>query len=158
VLNGMRLALPGMVARGQGHIVNVASLAGRIPLPGAAVYTATKHAVVGLTEAVRAEVKASGVRLTAVLPTFVRTDIVSGLPLRGVPTIEPERVGETIVRAVRRGWPPAVVVPRWLGVLPRLAALTPYRVADGLRRFTGRDQDVDAEARAPYERRVADLL
>jgi NAD(P)-dependent dehydrogenase (short-subunit alcohol dehydrogenase family) len=63
-----------------------------VPLPGAAVYTATKHAAVGLTEAVRAELRGSGVRLTAVLPWFAATDVVAGLPLRRAHTVTPERV------------------------------------------------------------------
>jgi NADP-dependent 3-hydroxy acid dehydrogenase YdfG len=160
VLNGMRLVLPGMLARRSGHVVNIASLAGRIPLPGAAVYTATKHAVVGLTEAVRAELRGSGVRLTAVLPWFARTDIVSGISMRGGRPIAPEQVADVIVRAVRRGWPPAVTVPRWLGVLPRLTSLMPYRAQDAMRRLTGLDRraEIDAAARAPYEQRVANLL
>lgn len=69
VINGMAAVLPGMVARGRGHVVNIASLAGRIATPNAAIYTATKFAVVGLTEAVRAEIHHTGVRVTAVLPT-----------------------------------------------------------------------------------------
>jgi NAD(P)-dependent dehydrogenase (short-subunit alcohol dehydrogenase family) len=157
VLHGTRLALPPMLARGHGHIVNVASLAGRIALPGAAVYTATKHAVVGLTETVRAEVRSSGVRLTAVLPTFVSTELVAGLPLRGVPVVAPERIAAAIVRAVRRGGPPIVTVPRWMGVLPRLAAVTPYRMLDALRGLMPRPV-VDHAARTDYERRVSDLL
>jgi NAD(P)-dependent dehydrogenase (short-subunit alcohol dehydrogenase family) len=160
VVHGMRLALPDMLARGGGHVVNVASLAGRVPLPGAASYTATKFAVVGLSEAVRAEIAGSGVRVTAVLPSFVRTDIVAGLPLRGVPTVSPEKVAGAVVRAVRRGGPPVLAVPRWAGAVPRLAALTPYRVVDAARRLAGGDglPGVDPAARAPYESRVARLL
>jgi NADP-dependent 3-hydroxy acid dehydrogenase YdfG len=160
VLNGMRLVLPGMVDRRRGHVVNIASLAGRIPLPGAAVYTATKHAVVGLTEAVRAELRDSGVRLTAVLPWFVRTDIVTGTQMGGRGSIAPEQVADAILKAVRRGWPPAVTVPRWLGVLPRMTALMPYRVQDVARGLAGlyRRAEIDEAARAPYERRVANLL
>jgi NADP-dependent 3-hydroxy acid dehydrogenase YdfG len=151
VVHGMQLALPDMIARRSGHIVNIASLSGRLPLPGAAVYTATKHAVVGLTEAVRAEVRRSGVRLTAVLPAFVPTEITAGLALNGVLTVPAATVAEAVVRAVRRGGPPVLTVPRWLGALPRLAAFVPYRVRDAL----GVRGEVDVQARAAYERRVA---
>jgi NAD(P)-dependent dehydrogenase (short-subunit alcohol dehydrogenase family) len=147
VLLGTRLVLPGMLARRRGHIVNVASLAGRIPLPDGAVYSATKHAVVGLTAAVQAEVRSSGVRLTAVLPTFVRTSLVAGLSLRGVPVVAPERVAAAIVRAVRRGGPVTVAVPRWMGLLPRWT----YRLVPV-------DPAIDHTARADYERRITDLL
>ncbi len=134
VINGMAMALPEMVARGHGHVVNVASLAGRIPTPNAAIYTATKHAVVGLTEAVRTEVRGTGVRLTAVLPTFVRTEMTNGLNLRGIPVTTAEAVAGAVVRAVRRGGPAVVVVPRWLGAVPRLSAWTPQFVKDLLTR------------------------
>ena len=93
VVNGMGAVLPGMVARGRGHVVNVASLAGRIATPHAAVYTATKFAVVGLTEAVRAELHGTGVRASAVLPTFVHTEMTEGLPLDGIPTVDRRRRG-----------------------------------------------------------------
>jgi len=114
--------------------------------------------VIGLTEAVRAEVRGSGVRLTAVLPTFVTTEIVAGLPLRGIPIVPPERIAAAIVKAVRRGGPPIVTVPRWMGALPRLTAILPYRLGDALRRLTPENPEIDHAARANYERRVSDLL
>ena len=53
VLHATRAFLPGMLARGRGHVINVASLAGRFATPGAAVYTATKHGVVAFSEALQ---------------------------------------------------------------------------------------------------------
>jgi len=134
VVNGMAAALPTMVAQGHGHVVNIASLAGRIPTPNAAIYSATKHAVVGLTETVRAEMRGTGVRLTAVLPTFVATDMTRGLALRGVPMTTPEAVAAACLRAVRRGGPAVVAVPRWLGAAPRLMVWTPQFLRDLLTR------------------------
>lgn len=155
VVTGMATVLPGMVSRGRGHVVNVASLAGRIPTPQAAVYTATKHAVVGLTEAVRLELRGTGVRLTAVCPTFVRTGMTSGLVLRGIPVTSAEAVAAAAVRAVRRGGPAVVAVPRWLGALPRLAAWTPQAVKDLLSgRSAGSEPDDTHESRAEYAARV----
>ena len=55
VINGMRTVVPSMVRRGTGHVVNIASSAGRVGVPFAATYSATKFAVIGLTEAVRYE-------------------------------------------------------------------------------------------------------
>jgi short-subunit dehydrogenase len=155
VVNGMAAVLPGMIARGHGHIVNVASLAGRVPTPHAAIYTATKHAVIGLTEAVRAEVRAAGVRLTAICPTFAPTEMTQGLNLRGIPTTTPEAVAAAVVRAVRRGGPAVVVVPRWLGALPRLSAWTPQLVKDLLTRGAAGQPPADgAPERAGYAARV----
>jgi hypothetical protein len=74
--------------------------------------------------------------------------------------VPPERVAAAIVTAVRRGGPPLLTVPRWAGGLPRLAALTPYRVLDAARRMAGGNRlpRVDTAARASYEKRVSRLL
>ena len=70
-----RAVLPGMIERGTGRIVTVASVAGRIGAPYVAAYTASKHAAVGLMRAVAAEVAGTGVTANAVCPTFVRTEM-----------------------------------------------------------------------------------
>jgi NAD(P)-dependent dehydrogenase (short-subunit alcohol dehydrogenase family) len=71
----MRAVVPGMRERGDGTIVTVASTAGRVGVPYTTAYTASKHAVIGLTRAVAAELAGTGVRVNAVCPTFVRTDM-----------------------------------------------------------------------------------
>ena len=75
VMHGMREAIKRMRPRASGHIVNVASMAGKAGFPGAATYCATKHAVVGLSEAVRQELRGSGVEISCVMPAVVRTDV-----------------------------------------------------------------------------------
>jgi NAD(P)-dependent dehydrogenase (short-subunit alcohol dehydrogenase family) len=72
-----RAALPAMVERGSGRIVTVASTAGVAGARYTAAYTASKHAAVGLTRAVAAEVAGTGVTANAVCPTFVRTDMTA---------------------------------------------------------------------------------
>ena len=62
VVHATRAFLPGMLDRGRGHVMNVASLAGRFATPGAAVYTATKHGVVAFSEALHYDVDGRGVR------------------------------------------------------------------------------------------------
>jgi short-subunit dehydrogenase len=159
VVNGMGAVLPTMVSRGKGHVVNVASLAGKIATPNAAIYTATKHAVVGLTEAVRAELHGSGVRVSAVLPSFVTTDMTEGLPLKGIPMVEPKLVATAILRVVRRGGPALVPVPRWMGGIPRMAAFTPQSMLDWVRHgFGDRDVTDPNERREHYQSRLRDLL
>jgi NADP-dependent 3-hydroxy acid dehydrogenase YdfG len=81
LINGMRLVLPHMIERGTGHVVNVASMAGKLVIPGMAVYNASKFAAVGLSAAVREEYRDTGVSVTAVLPSAVRTRLASGVPL-----------------------------------------------------------------------------
>ena len=65
-----------MIAQGFGHIVNTASLAGLMPSPGGVAYAATKHAVVGLSNSLRAESAHTGVRVSVLCPGFVRTAIL----------------------------------------------------------------------------------
>jgi NAD(P)-dependent dehydrogenase (short-subunit alcohol dehydrogenase family) len=76
VVHGVQAALPHMLRRGDGHIVNTASLAGLVPSPGLAPYAATKHAVVGATLSLRVEYARRNVRFTAVCPGFTDTPIL----------------------------------------------------------------------------------
>src|ERR1700730_18631709 len=106
VIVGTKLALERMLPRGRGHIVNVASQAGKFGTPGGATYSATKHAVVGLTEAVRGELRLMGanVALSYVMPYIVRTELGSGLgQARGLSELEPSEVADSIVDALRLG-------------------------------------------------------
>src|SRR5439155_21060330 len=82
VMFGTRAFLPGMLSRGRGHIVNMASLAGRFAAPGASVYSATKHAVVAFSEALNYDTEPRGVLITPVNPAFV---VTAGFPPHAVP-------------------------------------------------------------------------
>jgi NAD(P)-dependent dehydrogenase (short-subunit alcohol dehydrogenase family) len=73
VIIGSKLALKRFRARGRGHIVQLASIAGKGGFPGGATYCATKHAVVGLTEALRSELRGTGIEVHQVLPIGVNT-------------------------------------------------------------------------------------
>ncbi|MFL5863403.1 MAG: SDR family NAD(P)-dependent oxidoreductase [Solirubrobacteraceae bacterium] len=86
----MRAVVPDMRERGAGVIVTVASTAGRAGVPYTSAYSASKHAVIGLTRAVASELARSGVRVNAVCPTFVRTEMTG----RSIATIV-ERTGRT---------------------------------------------------------------
>jgi NAD(P)-dependent dehydrogenase (short-subunit alcohol dehydrogenase family) len=158
VVNGMRLALPRLLRRPEGHLVNVASSAGKIAPPGIATYTATKHAVVGLTEAVRAEHAGSGLEFSIVMPGVVKTEMIAGYEeARGVQKVEPADVADAIVDALRR---PRVdvYVPRSLGPVSRFMSLLPRPAREGLGRALKVDRvtwDADRSARAAYEARAA---
>jgi NAD(P)-dependent dehydrogenase (short-subunit alcohol dehydrogenase family) len=97
VVHGVAAAYPRMRARGAGQIVNMASLAGLVPLPLLVPYATTKHAVVGLSTSLRAEAAGSGVRVNVICPTAVRTGMLD----RAVPEDLPEPGGEEAVRPGR---------------------------------------------------------
>lgn len=78
VANGVQAVYPTMIEQRSGHIVNTASMAGLIPSPAQGSYTASKHAVVGLTKALRVEAKRFGVRASVLCPGPVRTPILTG--------------------------------------------------------------------------------
>jgi 3-oxoacyl-[acyl-carrier protein] reductase len=98
-----RAVLPGMKSRRRGHIVNIASTAGRRGFPGGAAYCASKFGLAGLTEAMRYDVRSFGVRVTCVFPSTVATDLVRD-PLKGfdeMKAIHPEDVARAIVALVK---------------------------------------------------------
>src|SRR5947209_5320630 len=102
VIFGSKLALERFLPRGRGHLVNIASSAGKAGFPGGATYCATKHAVVGLSEAIRAEVRNTNIDVSVVMPVVVNTELGSGLPnTRGVKPVEPEDVAAAIVEALQ---------------------------------------------------------
>ena len=102
VLHGMKEALPRMTARGAGHIVNMASTAGRGGFAGAATYSGTKHFVVGASEAVRFELRGSPVEISCILPVIVNTELAAGASnARFVAKLEPEDVADAVVRTLR---------------------------------------------------------
>ncbi len=160
VLIGARLALPGMIARGRGHLINIASLAGRFALPGAAVYSATKFAVIGFTEALHRELEGSGVFATVILPSRVSTELVLGTKGgQGVPTVTPEAVAAGVVRALRKR-PREVTVPGYLSGAAAWYGLLPARLQQWLRRQAGDNRiltSLDHCSRLPYRSRIAAL-
>jgi NAD(P)-dependent dehydrogenase (short-subunit alcohol dehydrogenase family) len=156
VVNGMKLALPGMVERGHGHVVNVASLAGKFVLPGLAVYNASKFAVVGLTGATRLELQDTGVSITAVLPSAVRTDLSSGIDTGLLPMVEPEDIARGVLRSVRTRQA-EVAVPSYVGLSTKLVPFVPEAVMRRGRQVLGDDASitkVDAEVRNRYLDRI----
>jgi short-subunit dehydrogenase len=158
VIRGTQEAMRRMVARGHGHIVNVASLAGRSGFPNLATYCATKHGVVGLSEAVRAELRGTGVEVSVVMPGIVRTELAAGLKdARGVKTVTPEDVAREIVSALEV---PRfdVFVPRSTGALIAVTSALPRRLREGLARALGAYDaagKADRSVRAAYEARAA---
>jgi NAD(P)-dependent dehydrogenase (short-subunit alcohol dehydrogenase family) len=157
VILGSKLAIERFTPRGRGHIVQLASIAGKGGFPGGATYCATKHAVVGLTEALRAELRGTGIEMHQVLPIGVNTELYSGVSAaRGFPNAEPADVADTIVELLQTG-KFELYVPRQVGTITRMQALMPRRLAEAIIRFTKGDQlllSADPVARAAYEARI----
>ncbi|GAB2978208.1 SDR family oxidoreductase [Nocardioides montaniterrae] len=155
-IHGMRAVLPAMTERGHGHVVNVASLAGKFPLQGLAVYNATKFAAVGLTAAVRLEMAGTGVSVTCVLPSAVRTELSSGIDLGVLPTVEPEDIADAIVGSVRSR-AAEIAVPSYVGFATKTVPLIPEGAVRLIRRLAHDDaaiNRVDPTVRQRYLDRV----
>ncbi|TGB38521.1 SDR family oxidoreductase [Mycolicibacterium peregrinum] len=158
VLNGMRAVVPSMVARGRGHVVNVASMAGMIPIPGMVTYNASKFAALGASLAARREYAGTGITVSAVLPSAVRTELTSGVQLgNGLPTVDPDDVARAILKTVRthaaRTSVPGWVAPGWALV----DALVPEALQSAVRaRIDDRRAltTLDARGRSSYLQRL----
>ncbi|KYF87201.1 oxidoreductase [Sorangium cellulosum] len=138
VVDLSHLFLPGMVERGEGAIINVASIAAYQPLPYMATYGATKAFVLSFTEALWAEVRDRGVRVLALCPGPVETrffDVVGTREVAVGPMATPEQVVLAGLRGLEKGSPSLIVGLRnWVQsnlprLFPRELAL---RVASGM--------------------------
>lgn len=157
VLNGMKVVLPRFVARGHGHLVNVASMAAKVPAPGGVTYTGSKHFVLGASDAVRQELRGTGVEVTCLMPGPVLTEMMAGLkPARGVRQVTVDEVAAATVAALER---PRfeVHVPAAAGRMHALSHLLPRRVREALMRALRTDRvltEIDHDRRRAYEARV----
>lgn len=159
VIHGTRQAVRRMRPRGHGHIVNIASMAGKSGFPGGATYCATKHGVVGFSESVHMELRGSGVAVSCVMPAVVRTELASGLgESPAIRAVTAEDVAAAILATLRR---PRfdVYVPRSLDWTGRVIRLLPRRVGERLVRALGGDRILTAGVGSPergdYETRAA---
>jgi short-subunit dehydrogenase len=132
VMELTRVALPEMLERRRGHVVNLASLAGKLPAPYLASYSATKHAVVGFTHSLRAELGDEPVGFTVICPGLIskvgmygRLEQHVGDVPRELATLPPERVGDAVVEGIRHNRPEIVVARRAVRPVIGLAAVAP---------------------------------
>jgi short-subunit dehydrogenase len=128
-----RLLLPGMIERGSGHVVLLASLAGKVPTPGSSIYNATKFAIRGFGHALRAELAGTGVGVSLVSPIFVSgAGMWAETGLRAqVGETTPEKVAEACIRAIRENRAEIVVASPFQRLGGQLALLFP----DQMQRF-----------------------
>ncbi len=160
VLNGCRIAGRRFVARGHGHLINLASLAGVSTYPSLATYCASKHAVVGFSNALYRELRGTGVEVTAVLPGIVRTELSAGTKtsrwVEALSTVNPEKVAEAIV-AVAAKPRPLVTVPKRLAVTIKAVSLLPVSAQLAIEQAMGATTaftDADPVLREAYHRRL----
>jgi short-subunit dehydrogenase len=157
VLTGCRLVLPEMVKRRRGHIVNVASLAGMVAVPGQAVYAGTKFAVVGLSTALADEFAPRGVEVTVIMPTFTNTELIAGTKATGaLKPVEPEDIAAAIMKALDKP-KTHVSVPAPLRFVAAATAMLGPRGRRWLSKQMGNDRvflDFDKTARQGYEDRA----
>ena len=159
VIHGSKQAIRRMRPRGTGHIVNLASIAGKAGIPGGATYCAVKHGVVGFSEAIRLELRGSGIEVSCVMPALVATELTSGL--KDSPFFkraQPEDVAEAIAGALQK---PRfdVYVPRSAGVVTQVTAALPRPLREAVARATRADRlllEVHDAQRAAYEARAAE--
>lgn len=158
VIFGTKIALQRMLPRQQGHIINTASLAGELPVPGLATYCGTKFAVIGFTEAARQEYRKSGVTLSTVRPTFTNTELVSGTSgAKGMRNAEPQEIARATADLIERPRP-FVRVTRIAGTMVAAMKFVPERMSTQLGAMLGTDtvflDRVDTAARQAYLERI----
>lgn len=130
-----RLVLPGMTERGRGHFVNMSSLAGRVPTAWTSTYNATKHGIVGLTHALRAEYALSPIGFSVICPGFVSDAGMYGRHEEAVRapaalgSLPPSKVGEAVAEAVLKDKAEIVVNARPVKPVLALAASAPAAAA-----------------------------
>lgn len=160
VITGSRLAAQRFIPRRSGHLINIASLAGVSGFPGLATYCASKHAVVGFTEALHRELAEHGVGVTVVLPGVVRTELSAGAKtprvIAALSTVDPEDVAKAMVAAVgtKRS---VVTVPQSLGAMLKTMSVLPDRARQLADRLTGANTaytQADPTAREAYNKRL----
>jgi NADP-dependent 3-hydroxy acid dehydrogenase YdfG len=158
VLHGMKLVLPRFKARGTGHLINIASMAGKTGVPGGATYSGTKFFVYGVSEALRGELRGTAIEISVVMPVPVNTELAAGLERgRGSTFVEPEDVAAEIVATLEH---PRfdVAVPRSIGRLVHVTGVLPRGAREALGRAFKADKilaDADPNARRDYELRAA---
>jgi short-subunit dehydrogenase len=158
VLLGTKLGAQRMLARGRGHVINIGSLGSVLPAAGLATYCATKHAVLGYTDAVRMENRGRGVHFSVIMPTLTNTEMIAGFGhARGFKNAEPEDVARAVVGVIAKP-KPRVFVPRSIGIVISAQRFMPQRVSEAIGRALGTDRvctsDLRTDKRTAYARRT----
>lgn len=151
VMFGSKVAAEQMVLQGKGHIINIASLAGVAPIPGIALYSASKFAVRGFTLALAQELKPKGVAVTAVCPDAIETPMLvlqedydeAAMTFSGKRFLTVEDIRDAIFDKVLPGKPIELTLPASRGWTAKLASMFPgiaFVLGDYLRKQGQRKQ------------------
>ncbi|WP_432043984.1 SDR family oxidoreductase [Streptomyces cadmiisoli] len=157
-LTGCRQVLPEMVERRSGHIINIASLAGMVAVPGQSVYASTKFAVVGLSTALADEFAPQGVRVSVVLPTFTDTELISGThPSASQKPVQPDDIAAGVIKVLDKPSVTHLSVPAALRPISAATQMLSPKARRWLAHKMGNDTvflNFDTAARADYEQRA----
>ncbi|RDH74753.1 SDR family NAD(P)-dependent oxidoreductase [Mycolicibacterium moriokaense] len=157
VIAGCQLALPDMIARRSGHIINIASLSGLIPVPGQVVYVGAKFGVVGLTAALADEVAPHGVDVSVIMPPFTKTELISGTDTgSSIKPVEPEDIAAAVIKTLEKP-KTHVSVPTPLRFTAQAAQMLGPRGRRWLNKRLGLDSvflNFDRAQRQNYEQRA----
>jgi short-subunit dehydrogenase len=157
VIAGCQLVLPDMIARRSGHIINIASLSGLIPVPGQVVYVGAKFGVVGMSAALADEVAPHGVDVSVIMPPFTNTELISGTKTDGtIKPVEPEDIAKAVIKTLEKP-KTHVSVPTPLRFTAQAAQMLGPRGRRWLNKRLGLDRvflDFDTSARQGYEQRA----
>lgn len=137
VVHGCKLFLPDMVAAGRGHVVNIASAAGYYAAPDMTAYSASKHAVMGLSESLRSEMADRGIGVSAICPGIINTGIIASSRMRGSTGEAQAKIGDFYRR---RNYGPDKVAEAIEGAILHNRAVVPVSpeawALYGAKRFT----------------------
>ena len=152
VIRGVKLAAPGMLARGSGHIITIASASSILTTPGEASYSASKHGVLGYLQAVREELRRTPVHVSVIMPAVVDTELAAGTGTGAAKLLQPRDIAAAVLAIIAR---PRfqLTIPRSIGPLMRFINVLPGPVRELLvrRLVPNQVRQVDHTARAKYE-------
>ncbi|ALG85714.1 SDR family oxidoreductase [Gordonia phthalatica] len=156
VILGSQAAAARMVPRGSGQILNISSVAGRLPTPGLTVYNAAKAGVIEFSEALNSELTGSGVRVSTVMPTFTNTGLIDGLATNAMVTsVDTDVVAREVLASIA-DVRVRVAAPRSMGWV-NLYPVLPQPLKRAILRTTGSGEiflNPDSESRSDYSRRI----
>jgi NAD(P)-dependent dehydrogenase (short-subunit alcohol dehydrogenase family) len=160
VIHGVQAAYPVMIKQGFGHIINTASQGGLIACPAFAAYSTTKYAVVGLSNALRSEAEGFGVKVSAICPGFIQTNLLNATiyrsiskealaPVLPIKPMNVDKAVQQILRGVARNQP-LIVFPNYTRLLwwihrlnQGITNMMNRKVINGFRKI--RDKNVQAK-------------